>query len=174
MSMDITVRENTRARYRRRAVHFLLYLVLLTVATMCFFPFVAMLIGSTQDNLTITTTFTLIPGDRFVENYQRMILNKDIWGGFLNSVWLAVVNTALCLYFSALTGYAFSKFRFKGRNALFTFIMVVMMLFRPQGLISGERRRYRISALHGDGIRRSVLRNVRCLCGGSFACFWHG
>lgn len=139
MSMDITVRENTRARYRRRAVHFLLYLVLLTVATMCFFPFVAMLIGSTQDNLTITTTFTLIPGDRFVENYQRMILNKDIWGGFLNSVWLAVVNTALCLYFSALTGYAFSKFRFKGRNALFTFIMVVMMLPGQLGVIGFYR-----------------------------------
>ena len=27
--------------------------------------------------------------------------------------------------------------------------MVIMMLFRPQGLISGERRRYRISNLHG-------------------------
>lgn len=106
---------------------------------MCFFPFLAMLVGSTQDNLTITTTFTLRPGDRFMENYQRMMQNKDIWGGFLNSMWLAVTNTALCLYFSSLTGYAFSKFQFKGRGALFTFIMVVMMLPGQLGVIGFYR-----------------------------------
>ncbi len=139
MSMDLAVRENLRARHRRNAVHFCLYLVLLTVAAMCFFPFLAMLIGSTQDNLTITTRFTLVPGNRFAENYQRMMQNKDIWGGFLNSMWLALTNTALCLYFSAMTGYAFSKFQFKGRGGLFTFIMVVMMLPGQLGVIGFYR-----------------------------------
>ena len=27
--------------------------------------------------------------------------------------------------------------------------MVIMMIFRPQGLVTGERRRYRITALQG-------------------------
>ena len=136
---DASLRENTRARVRRHVTHILLYLVLLAVAAACFFPFLAMLIGSTQDNLTITTTFTLTPGSRFMDNYNRMTQNKDIWGGFLNSLWLAVTNTALCLYFSALTGYAFSKFRFKGRGALFTFILVVMMLPGQLGVIGFYR-----------------------------------
>ena len=131
--------ENTRARIKRRVVHALLYLVLFTVAAACFFPFMAMLIGSTQDNLTITTKFTLIPGDRFRDNYERMMQNKDIWLGFANSLWLSILNTASCLYFSSLTGYAFSKFRFKGRNALFTFIMVVMMLPGQLGVIGFYR-----------------------------------
>ena len=48
---------------------------------------------------------------------------------------LAIINTALCLYFSALTGYAFAKFNFKGKNALFTVIMVVMMLPGQLGVI---------------------------------------
>lgn len=129
--MDI----NTKAIIKRRLSHGACYLVLLAVAVACFFPFYAMLMGSTHDNLAITTTLTLTPGDRFVENYNRMMQNKDIWRGFMNSLWLAVVNTGLCLYFSALTGYAFAKFDFKGRNALFGFIMVVMMLPGQLGVI---------------------------------------
>lgn len=126
---------NTQAIWKRRLAHGACYFVLLAVAVVCFFPFYAMLMGSTHDNLAITTTLTLTPGDRFMENYSRMIQNKDIWGGFRNSLLLAICNTALCLYFSALTGYAFAKFRFKGRNALFSFIMVVMMLPGQLGVI---------------------------------------
>ena len=135
MSMQASLSANARARFKRHLCHALLYAVLLVTAAVCFFPFLAMLIGSTQDNLTIATKFSLVPGDKFMDNYNRMMQNKNIWRGFTNSIWLAVVNTALCLYFSALTGYAFSKFRFKGRGALFTFIMVVMMLPGQLGVI---------------------------------------
>ena len=126
---------NTKAIWKRRLAHCGCYLILLAVAVVCFFPFYAMLMGSTHDNLAITTTLTLTPGDHFMENYNRMMQNKDIWGGFRNSMILAIINTSLCLYFSALTGYAFAKFNFKGKNALFTVIMVVMMLPGQLGVI---------------------------------------
>lgn len=129
--MDI----NTQAIFRRRSSHALAYVVLIVAALLCFFPFYSMLIGSTHDNLRITTTLTLLPGDKFVENYRRMTQNKNIWQGFFNSLWLASLNTALAVYFSALTGYAFSKFRFKGRIPLFTLVMVVMMLPGQLGII---------------------------------------
>ena len=126
---------NTKAIWKRRLAHGGCYLILLAVAVICFFPFYAMLMGSTHDNLAITTTLTLTPGDHFAENYARMMQNKDIWGGFRNSMIMAIINTALCLYFSALTGYAFAKFDFRGKNALFTVIMVVMMLPGQLGVI---------------------------------------
>ena len=126
---------NTKAIWKRRLAHGGCYLILLAVAVICFFPFYAMLMGSTHDNLAITTTLTLTPGDHFAENYARMMQNKDIWGGFRNSMILAITNTALCLYFSALTGYAFAKFDFRGKNALFTVIMVVMVLPGQLGVI---------------------------------------
>lgn len=127
--------ENRRAILKRRVTHGICCLILLIVAVVCFFPFYAMLMGSTHDNLAITTTLTLTPGNKFMENYARMTLNKDIWRGFANSMWLAVVNTALTLYFSALAGYAFAKFRFKGRSFLFGIIMVAMMLPGQLGVI---------------------------------------
>lgn len=126
---------NTKAILKRRVTHGLCYLLLLVVAAACFFPFYAMLMGSTHDNLVITTTLTLTPGDQFMDNYQRMMENKNIWGGFANSLWLAIVNTVLCLYVSALTGYAFAKFDFKGKNVLFSIIMVAMMLPGQLGII---------------------------------------
>ena len=55
MSMQASLSANARARFKRHLCHVLLYVVLLTMAAVCFFPFLAMLIGSTQDNLTITT-----------------------------------------------------------------------------------------------------------------------
>lgn len=130
---------NSRARARRHAAHSAIYLVLILVSITCFFPFLAMLIGSTQDNLTITTKFSLIPGSKFMQNYARMTENKNIWLGFFNSMWLAVLNTGICLYFSALTGYAFSKFDFKGRLPLFSVILVAMMLPGQLGVIGFYR-----------------------------------
>ena len=32
---------------------------------------------------------------------------------------------------------------------IFGALMVIMMIFRPQGLVTGERHRYRITALQG-------------------------
>lgn len=131
----MTINVNAKAILKRRCAHAVGYALLWTVMIICFFPFYSMLIGSTHDNLAITTTLTLTPGTKFVDNYNRMMQNKDIWRGFFNSFWLATVNTGLCIYFSSMTGYAFSKFRFKGQNALFVFIMVVMMLPGQLGII---------------------------------------
>lgn len=126
---------NTKSIWKRHLTHALCYLILWSIMLACFFPFYSMLMGSTHDNLAITTELTLTPGDKFVENYNRMVQNKNIWRGFANSMFLAILNTALCLYFSAMTGYAFAKFRFPGHNALFLFIMVVMMLPGQLGVI---------------------------------------
>ncbi|GHU75471.1 sugar ABC transporter ATP-binding protein [Clostridia bacterium] len=119
---------NRQARFKRVVSRGICYLLLLAVALISFYPFLVMLMGSTQDNFHITSTATLMPGRFFRANYERMIQNKNIWRGFGNSMALAVVNTALCLYFSALTAYAFAKFRFKGQKSLFTIILVMMMI----------------------------------------------
>lgn len=131
---------NRHAKVRRVATRGLCYLLLLLVALISFFPFYMMLLGATQDNYHITSTVTMLPGTRFAENYARMIQNKDIWRGFANSLIMAVMNTVLCLYFSALAAYAFSKFRFKGQKFLFSIILVMMMIPGQIGVIGFFRQ----------------------------------
>lgn len=94
-----------------------------------------MVISATHDNYRITTQVNVLPGPNLVNNYNRLVKNLNIWRGFLNSAFVATCSTLLNLYFSALTAYAFSKFEFKGRNALFAIVLVTMMIPGQLGII---------------------------------------
>lgn len=125
----------SRALFRRHLGHSIAIIFCFIVALTAFYPFFTMLISSTYDNYNIVTKLNLLPGDQFIRNYNRLTQNIAIWRGFLNSLMLGVVCTAVTLYFSALTAYAFSKFQFKGKNFLFGIVMVAMMLPGQIGVI---------------------------------------
>ncbi|MDR1262995.1 MAG: carbohydrate ABC transporter permease [Oscillospiraceae bacterium] len=131
---------NRQALTRRWMSRGLCYFILLSIALVSFFPFYVMLLGATQDNYHITSTVTLLPGRHLAGNYARMMQNKNIWRGFMNSLSLALANTAVCLYFSSLTAYAFAKFRFKGSGALYGIIVSTMMIPGQLGVIGFFRQ----------------------------------
>ena len=56
---------------------------------------------------------------------------------------VGVVIAAVILILAPEYLRAFSEYRM----LLFGAIMVIMMIFRPQGLVTGERRKYHITAL---------------------------
>jgi multiple sugar transport system permease protein len=113
----------------------LLYFFLILLASACFMPFYSMIITSTHLNSDIARKFLLLPGAEFLNNYERLTDTVNIWRGFLNSIFIAVSATSLDLYFSALAGYGFSKYQFKGKNLLFLFILATMMIPGQLGII---------------------------------------
>ncbi len=72
---------------------------------------------------------------------SAMILSMVVLGG-MGSIW-GVVIAAMLLVLAPEYLRAFSEYRM----LLFGAIMVLMMIFRPQGLVSGSQRSYRISGL---------------------------
>ena len=52
-----------------------------------------------------------------------------------NSLIIAVVFTVASVFLASLAGYSFAKLRFKGRNALFFFMLATMMIPNSVGLI---------------------------------------
>nr|WP_239534000.1 carbohydrate ABC transporter permease [Thalassobacillus pellis] len=94
-----------------------------------------MLITSTHTNADITRKLLLLPGDHFIENYKRLVEVVPIWRGFLNSLIITCSATAIGLYFSALSGYGFSKFDFKFNGPLFAFVLATMMIPGQLGII---------------------------------------
>jgi len=52
----------------------------------------------------------------------------QIFQGFGNSAFIAICTTVLSIYFSALTAYGLHVYRFKGRTALWTIILIIIML----------------------------------------------
>lgn len=113
----------------------ILYIVLILMAAACFTPFYSMFITATHTNSDIARKFLLLPGAEFLNNYGRMMDTVNIWRGFLNSVIIAVSSTSLDLYFSALAGYGFAKYQFRGKNILFIFILATMMIPGQLGII---------------------------------------
>jgi len=52
----------------------------------------------------------------------------QIWQGFGNSAFISICTTILGIYFSAMTAYGLHVYKFKGRMALWTVILIIIML----------------------------------------------
>ncbi len=122
----------------------IIYACLILLIIVCLIPFAMMIINATRSNKEIINGFSLIPGTSLKENYQNMMnLTEDIksgalsgiWVGFKNSLIISVSVTILSSYFSALTAYGFYAYDFKGKNVLFVFILVIMMIPAQLGLL---------------------------------------
>ncbi|MBD5641020.1 MAG: high-affinity branched-chain amino acid ABC transporter permease LivM [Desulfovibrio sp.] len=88
------------------------------------------------------TTFINPSSFTFMES--AMILSMVVLGG-MGSI-TGVIIAAIILIMAPEYLRAFSEYRM----LIFGAIMVIMMIFRPQGLMSGERRKYRITKLAGE------------------------
>jgi multiple sugar transport system permease protein len=117
----------------------LVYIFLVGLAILCIIPFYLMIIYATHNNATIASTFTFLPGQFLIENYANMASKINIWRGFANSLFIAGASTVLSLYVGALTAYGFAKYKFKGRNWLFLFLLATMMVPGQLALIGMYR-----------------------------------
>jgi multiple sugar transport system permease protein len=120
---------------RRNLSRAAVYGFLILVAFVCLLPFYSMLVSATHTNTDIARKLLLLPGDQFLENYNRLVSRVPIWRGFLNSVFVTTTSVALLLYFSALVAFGFSKYRFKGSQVLFLIVLGTLMIPGQLGII---------------------------------------
>lgn len=129
--MDLVMKTKLKKVLSRTVI----YLFAAIVAIAAFYPFFVMIISATHDNYNIVAKVNLLPGDKLAENYARLTQNIDLYRGVFNSVFLAVAVTLIQNYFVAMAAYAFAKFNFKGKNFLFSVVLVAMMLPGQLGII---------------------------------------
>jgi len=120
--------EAIRSSAIKHVLHAVIYLFAGGIAITTVIPFAIMLISSTHDTYDIVAQINILPGNQFVRNIQRLTQFANIKQGMLNSLFIAIVTTFVQIYFTAMAGYAFSKFTFKGKNFLFGVVLVAMML----------------------------------------------
>lgn len=126
---------NNKSRAKRIVCRGLVYLFTFLVAIVAFYPFFVMIISATHDNYNIVARINVLPGTHLKENFERLTQNIDLYRGILNSLFLAVAVTVIQNYFTMMAAYAFSKFNFKGKNFLFSVVLVAMMLPGQLGII---------------------------------------
>ncbi len=126
---------------------FLLYLLLSLLVALCLIPFMMMLINSSRSANQILSGFTLIPGTQFINNLKAFSDVSNIWLGMMNSAFISVNVIILTGYFSGLTAYGFQFYDFKGKNLLFTLVLLMMMVPAQLGLIGFYDLNYKLGLL---------------------------
>lgn len=119
-----------RALRRKRILRVLTYLLLCVWAVVVLFPFYWMLLTSVKDYGAynaehIPTFFTLSPT---LQNYRDAFTSVPLGRYLANTVFFAVVTTALMVVVITLSAYAFARMEFRGKNLLFTLFLSLMMI----------------------------------------------
>ncbi len=105
------------------------YAFLFVSVTLTLFPFIWMLSTSVKGSDEIfTRTPTVIPRHWTWQHYRDLFSALDMARHLFNSVVYAVGTTVFSVLFNAMSGYAFAKLRFPGREKLFTLLLVTMMV----------------------------------------------
>lgn len=107
-----------------------IYVVCIFLAILSIMPFWIMIVNATRSTTQIQQhAVSLIPSTYAWSNLQ-VLLGKsfDPLRGFLNSLIISTGSTVCAVYFSTLTAYALVIYRWKWRDAFFSFIMAVMMI----------------------------------------------
>ena len=105
------------------------YVVLILITFFCLFWFYVLIINATRSNGELKAGFSALPSTNLWTNWKNLVNGTlPVWNGLINSVIIAGVSAAGCVYISAMTAYAFHAYQFKGKKVLFTFILAIMMI----------------------------------------------
>ena len=105
------------------------YIVLVLITILALFWFYVMFVNTTRSHGQIQMGFSAIPGTSLLKNWNSLMHSpQPVWNGMFNSVFIAACTAGLSVYFSTMTAYAIHVYHFKGRDAIFTFILAVMMI----------------------------------------------
>ena len=104
-----------------------LYGLLVAIALLYFVPF-AWSVSTSFKTLPDTANFNFIPDPFTTSAWKSVWTDYDFKRYALNSLFLAVVVTALNLFLCSLGGYAFARLRFPGREILFLLVLGTLMI----------------------------------------------
>jgi multiple sugar transport system permease protein len=114
---------------RRRLPFSPWHLVLLPASVVMLFPFYWLIITSVETNSeALHFPPELWPGVIRFANYGDALASAPFVRFFLNSLVVAVTTVVCNLVLCTLAGYAFARFRFLGRTALFAVILGTLMV----------------------------------------------
>ncbi|MFA5090883.1 MAG: carbohydrate ABC transporter permease [Candidatus Omnitrophota bacterium] len=120
---------------KKVTVNLLIHLFLISIAITCIFPLIWMVASSLKTQETIFSDASLLPRNPHFENYYLAWQEGGFGRYFLNSIFYTVSVVLGIVVVSSLAAYAFSRFRFPGKNLLFVMFMAAMMIPIPGSFV---------------------------------------
>jgi len=106
-----------------------LHVVITAGALLFLMPIFWMLLSATKaNNVILSLPPSLAFGDALAANWAELADDLPFLRNVFNSVGIAVIYTLVATMVCAMGGYALAKFRFFGRGAVFTLILVALTI----------------------------------------------
>lgn len=106
----------------------IIHAFLLGMAVIAIFPFFWMIFASLKPFKELVESRALLPQTWTLRNFEEILGRVNFYAAFRNSIVSAVSVTVVSVYTSSVMGYIFSKYRFRGKELLFTIILSTMMV----------------------------------------------
>ena len=120
----------SRQKVVKILVQIALYLFLGVMALIVVLPFYWMIISSVKSiveyELPVPTLYPKNP--QFITNYAKAFQAAELLKLFKNTVIVGIVSTILSLIITVITAFVFARLEFKGKNAMFAFLLATMMI----------------------------------------------
>lgn len=110
-----------------KILRILKYVFLISYSLISIFPFLWMIISSTNKSVDIMKG-SFLPGGHFLHNIKALFLETAFLNVFFNSIIIAAITTILGLIITSLAGYAFEIYNKSNREWLFTLLISAMMI----------------------------------------------
>jgi alpha-glucoside transport system permease protein len=115
-----------------RASRGVLHGVLVGISLLWLLPTVGLLVSSLRPSQSVATSgwwTALAPPFAFtLENYSHVLSQANMGRSFFNSLLIAIPSTVMPVLVAAFAAYAFSWMRFRGRDALFLFVVGLLVV----------------------------------------------
>ncbi len=114
---------------RNRINSILLHAAMIPLALLFLLPIFWMIISATHpDNEILAIPPSFLPGNHLAANWRNLNDDLNFVRAILNSIGIALSFTLLATLVSAMGGYAFAKFRFRGRTTLFLIVITALTI----------------------------------------------
>lgn len=115
-----------RARLRMVFGRTLIYVTLVAIAAVQAFPLVWMILTSVKNQREVFSSF--LPARLDFSNLVRVWNAIDLPRHLVNSLYVTTLTVVIVILVATLAGYAFARFRFRGRDLLFYMFIGAMMI----------------------------------------------
>lgn len=115
----------TKAKQRRLITAVILTAILVVILIPLWW---AITLSFDANAITELPPFSWFPREVSMKNYNYAMEMIDLVRYYLNTLFIALVNTVISVFFALLCGYAFAKGRFFGKKFWYFFMLAVMMI----------------------------------------------
>ena len=81
-----------------------------------------------SNDVAVSLPPKILPSDPTIENYIFVITEPRLLHSLINSLVVSLGSTGLSVLISALGGYAFARFKFRGKNILLSIVLGLFMI----------------------------------------------